>query len=70
MKITYADGKYVSSTGKQVSPKEYGFDFNNCPHKWSDTGRRGYTIGGNGKKVNAKALQCLHCSVYMVVEIY
>ena len=70
MIITYLrdQDKYVNSTGKQVSVQDHTHNFYQCEHDFRDVGRYGETIGANGKKVPAVALQCFHCSVYEIVE--
>ncbi len=71
MNITYIPGKdrYVDQAGRTASVKDYGRDFIKCSHDFRDIGRRGYIIGGNGKRVEASANQCSKCGVFVVVEL-
>lgn len=71
MIVTYVSSRnrYVDSGGRLATVNEYGKDFYNCSHDFQDTGRRGTTIGGNGKHVQAAAYKCSGCGVYTVVEL-
>jgi hypothetical protein len=71
MIVTYLrdKDKYVSETGRQVTSDEYGKNFYKCKHDFKDIGKRGETIGANGKKVPAKALKCSKCAVFTIIEV-
>ena len=71
MKVTFIKNRnlYVDHAGRQTTVAEYGKDFYKCEHDFQDTGTRGDTPSGNGKRVPAALHQCSKCLVYTVVEL-